>query len=112
MLLDTSGLLCCYHGGEPQHIDAVTFFCAAPTRITHNYVLAEFVPLCHSRGMRRTGVLTFVVDLLDSPDVEVIWVNEPLHRAAVSFLQSRLDKCTANTDVRIPYATRGTSAFR
>jgi len=31
ILLDTAGLLCCYHAGEPQHADAVTLFNAAST---------------------------------------------------------------------------------
>ncbi|MCH8295456.1 type II toxin-antitoxin system VapC family toxin [Candidatus Poribacteria bacterium] len=92
MLLDTSGLLCAYHAGEIQHTSAVTFFRAAPTRLTHNLTLAEFVPLCQVRGLRRTGALAFVAELLDNPAVEVIWVDELLHRAAVAFLQSRLDK--------------------
>ena len=36
MLLDTSGLLCFHHAAEPQHEEAVTFFHAAPARITHS----------------------------------------------------------------------------
>jgi len=67
MLLDTSGLLCAYHAGEIQHADTVTFLRAAPTRFTHNLVLAEFVPLCQVRGLRRVGALAFVADLLDNP---------------------------------------------
>lgn len=35
MLLDTSGLLWFHHAAEPQHEEAVTFFHAAPARITH-----------------------------------------------------------------------------
>ena len=92
MLLDTSGLLCYYHAGEPQHKDAVKFFDAAPTRLTHNYVLAEFVPLCYARGLNRGRVLAFAVDLLDNPHVEVVWVDEPLHRAGLALLQARPDK--------------------
>lgn len=92
MLLDTSGLLCCYHAGEPQHTDAVTFFNAATARLTHSYVLAEFVALCQSRGLNRIRVLNFSADLLDNPHVEVVWVDETLHRTALAFLQARLDK--------------------
>jgi hypothetical protein len=102
-LLDTSGLLCslrsptpsaygCYHAGEPQHADAVTFFNAATARLTHSYVLAEFVVLCQSRGLNRTRVLNFSVDLLDNPHVEIVWVDEALHRSALTLLQERLDK--------------------
>jgi predicted nucleic acid-binding protein len=86
-----AGLLCCYHGGERQHADAVTFFGAAPTQLTHNLALAEFAP-CFVRGLKRAEALTFVSELLDSPAVEVVWVDELLHRAAIAFLQSRTDK--------------------
>src|SRR4051794_14844525 len=92
MLLDTSGLLCYHHRDEHQHANAVTFFRSASVRLTHNYVLAEFVPLCHIRGLHRIGALAFVADLLDNPLVEVLWVDETLHRAAMTLLQARLDK--------------------
>jgi predicted nucleic acid-binding protein len=92
MLLDTSGLLCLFDEGDFRHEDAQTFYDAATQRLTHNYVLSEFVPLCHVRGLNRSETLAFVSDLLDNPDVEVIWVDEILHRAAVAFLQARLDK--------------------
>lgn len=92
MLLDTSGLLCYHHRDERQHANAVTFFRTAPVRLTHNYVLAEFVPLCQVRGLNRTDTLAFVTDLLDNPLVEVLWVDETLHRAALTLLQARLDK--------------------
>jgi len=92
MLLDTSGLLCYHHRDERQHANAVTFFRTAPVSLTHNYVLAELVPLCHIRGLRRAGALAFVADLLDNPLVEVLWVDETLHRAAMTLLQARLDK--------------------
>jgi len=55
-------------------------------------VLAEFVPLCQTRGLNRTRVLAFAADLLDNPHVEVIWVDETLHHSAVALLQERLDK--------------------
>ncbi|MCS6863308.1 MAG: PIN domain-containing protein [Abditibacteriales bacterium] len=92
MLLDTSGLLCYHHSGEPQHSDAVAFFDATPAKLTHSYVLAEFVALAHARGLPRQAALTFAADLLDHPDVEVIWVDENLHRSALALLQARLDK--------------------
>ena len=43
MFLDTLGLLCFHHKGEPQHADAVHFFEAASLRLTHGYDFAEFV---------------------------------------------------------------------
>src|SRR5688500_12046982 len=92
MLLDTSGLLCCHHAGEPQNAEAVQFFNAASVRITHSYVLAEFVPLCHTRGLSRMPALEFLGDLVDNPLVEVVWVDEELHEAGLLLLFSRLDK--------------------
>lgn len=92
MLLDTAGLLCYFDVSDTRHADAVTFFDAATTKLTHNYVLAEFVPLCHVRKLNRAGALAFMIDLLDNPYIEVVWVDQLLHRAAMSLLQSQLDK--------------------
>lgn len=72
MLLDTSGLLCVHHQAEQRHETAVTFFHASSTRVTHSYVLAEFVPLCQVRGLPRAASLSFVVELLANPLVEVV----------------------------------------
>ena len=92
MLLDTSGLLCLHHAAETQHAAAITYFDAAADRITHSYVLAEFVALTNARRYPRTEALAFVADLQDSPEVAVIYVDEPLHRAALALLQERPDK--------------------
>ena len=92
MLLDTSGLLCYFDESESRHQDAVTFFDLAPTKMTHSYVLAEFVPLCLVRGMDRLKTLTFLSEIMDNPLVEMMWVDEKLHRGAQTYLQSRLDK--------------------
>jgi predicted nucleic acid-binding protein len=92
MLLDTSGLFYYYHRDEPQHADAVRFFNSAPFPITHSYVLAEFVPLCQARGLPRAAALTSAAGLLDNASVNFVWVDEGLHRDALSLLQNRLDK--------------------
>ena len=92
MLLDTSGLFCYHHRDELQHSDAVSFFNSASSKVTHSYVLAEFVPLCQTRGLPRVESLVFAWDLLSNPDIEFVWVDEKLHRAALSLLQDRLDK--------------------
>jgi uncharacterized protein len=92
VLLDTSGLFCYHHRDEPQHADAMSYFKAAMIRVTHSYVLAEFVPLCQARGLDRVSALSFAFDMLGNPQVEVVWVDDSLHRAALAFLQSRLDK--------------------
>ncbi len=92
MLLDTGGLLSYFDVADARHADAVTFFGAASIKLTHNYVLAELVPLCQVRGLPRAPALSFVADLIENPELEVIWVDETLHRAAVALLQRQLDK--------------------
>ena len=83
MLLDTSGLLCFHHRAEAHHVEAVQFFRSAPLRLTHNYVLAEYVALARIRRLPRQAVLSFVHDLQDNTAVQVIYVTESLHRAAL-----------------------------
>lgn len=92
MLLDTSGLLCLHHRDEPQHEDAVRLYHTATRKVTHSYILAEFVALSQARRLPRKPVLGFANDLLDNPDIEVVWVDETLHRHAMTFLLTRLDK--------------------
>jgi hypothetical protein len=59
MLLDTSGLLCLHNRAEPFHAQAHTLYRAARVRLTHSYVLAEFVALANARRLPRVAALTF-----------------------------------------------------
>ena len=92
MLLDTSGLLCLLHGAEALHAQARAAYQGARLRLTHGYILAEFVALVNARRLPRVPALTFVSDLLANPDIETVWVDEPLHREALSLLLARPDK--------------------
>ncbi len=92
MLLDTSGLLCLHYSTEPLHSEACAAYKRATIRLIHSYVIAEYVALATARRFPRLPVLTFVVDLLDNPGVEMVWVDESLHRAAVGLLMERQDK--------------------
>jgi uncharacterized protein len=93
MLLDTSGLLCLHNRAEPLHMDARTLYHAARMRMTHSYVLAEFVALAQARRLPRMAALTFVRDLVENPDIDTVWVDEALHRAAMALLiMARPDK--------------------
>ena len=92
MFLDTSGLVAYLDASAATHGDAETFFHAAPSRLTHSYVLAEFVALCQARKLNRELTLFFVTDLLENPGVEIIWVDELLIRTALEFLKTRSDK--------------------
>lgn len=92
MLLDTSGLLCLHHRAEPLHEEAQAAYKAATVRLTHNYILAEFVALATARRLPRMAALAFLTDLLDNPDIETIWVDEELHQQAMELLLARPDK--------------------
>lgn len=98
MLLDTSGLMCLLDRRDFRHEDALEFYTAAPSRFTHGHVLAEFVALAHVRGAPRAKKLAFVADLLDDAEVEVVWVDEQLHRGALALLQERMDKAWSLCD--------------
>ncbi len=92
MLLDTSGLLNHQHTSEPYHNEALTFFEHSGPKLTHSYVLAEFVALAQVRGLPRQKALTFVRNLPLHPLVEVVWVDESLHNQALTLLDARPDK--------------------
>jgi len=93
VLLDTSGLLCYLHQNEPQHQEAVQLLNGASKKsLTHSYVLAELIALALVRRFPRPAVPAFVMDLLDNPASETLWVDEQLHREAMKLLIDRQDK--------------------
>ena len=92
MLLDTSGLLCPHNRAEPLHTQARTLYHATRVRVTHSYVLAEFVALAHARRLSRVAALIFMSDLVENPDIDTVWVDEALHREAMALLVARPDK--------------------
>lgn len=92
MLLDTSGLLCLMHEAEASHKQAVSLYRTSHQRLTTSYVLTEYVALATTRRLPRRTVLAFTEAFSNDPAVEVIWVNEALHREAVSLLLRRQDK--------------------
>ncbi len=92
MLIDTSGLLALLGSREPQHAQAVKLFDQSSEKFTHNYVIAEFVALATVRHFLRSDILEFITDLQDTPEVQVIFVDEALHRAALALLEKYQDK--------------------
>jgi len=92
MLLDTSRLLCLIDKREPRQERAVDMYDRARVRLTHNYILAELVALGNSRGVPRQAVLEFSDQLFTDGEVELIWVDEALHRQALDLLFARPDK--------------------
>jgi predicted nucleic acid-binding protein len=109
MLVDTSGFYCYLDADLQSHSDAMTLLNAADVRLTHSYVLAELVALCHARRFNRAVCLRFVASVIDSGDFEVEWVDERLHRAALSLLQSQSDKTYSLCDAVsfVPMRDRG-----
>ena len=92
MFLDTSGLLCLHNRAEPFHAQARLLYREAHIRLTHSYVLAEFVALAQVRRLPRVSALTFLVDLVNNPDIDTIWVDAGLHHAGMVLLLARQDK--------------------
>lgn len=92
LLLDTSGLLCLLHRAELEHNAAVSHFNSTAAKLTHSYVLAEFVALSQARHLPRPAVLAFLADLEASSEVAVVYVGERLHHAGMRLLHERLDK--------------------
>ena len=92
MLLDTSGLFCLHDRADSHHDQALADYRAAGVRLTHSYVLAEFVALAQARRMPRLAALSFVRDLAGNPKISLVWVDEMLHREAMDLLLARPDK--------------------
>jgi len=92
MFIDTSGWLCLYHKDEREHREAVELYQNARAHLTTNYVLAEFVPLAHKRGFPRAQNIKFTERVLDSAEIEIVWIDETLHRQAVVLMRERADK--------------------
>jgi uncharacterized protein len=92
MLLDTSGLLSFFDDSDARHAEAVALIQQYRIWLTHDYVLAEFVPLCQTRGLNRRKALDFVRALLASPLLEIIWTSERHYRQALALLEARRDK--------------------
>ena len=92
MFLDTSGLMCLFDRGDSRHPDAKEFFDSASRRISHNYVIAEFVALAIARRVPKTKALQFIDGIARSEEIEVVWIGQPLHERAMRLLFERSDK--------------------
>ena len=92
MLLDTSGLYCYFDKDDRLNDLAVEHFESSDSMLVTDYVLAEFVPLCHVRGLNRTRTLDFVEAILTSPLIETVWTTETHYLHALALLKLRKDK--------------------
>jgi predicted nucleic acid-binding protein len=98
MLIDTSGFLCLYVKGEPYHERAVAFYDSTNARLTTNYVLTEYTALAQVRGIPRREIIEFSTRILDDEEIEIVWVDENLHRQAVELIEQREDKAYSLCD--------------
>lgn len=98
MLLDTSGLMCLFDHREVRHANATSFYDSAVTRLSHNYVLAEFIGLTIARRSPRVTALGFIGAIGASEEIEVIWVDQDLHDRAMTLLNDRNDKAWSLCD--------------
>jgi predicted nucleic acid-binding protein len=92
MLLDTAGLFNLLDQDEAHHKAAHDHYRKARSRLTHNYILAELIPLARSREFDPAAAIAFVEALADDPAVTVIWVDASLHQAGLTLLAARPDK--------------------
>ncbi|MBK9155064.1 MAG: type II toxin-antitoxin system VapC family toxin [Chloracidobacterium sp.] len=92
MLIDTSGFLCLYESDEPFHEAALKLYDNASVRITTSYVLAEYTALAEIRGIRRSQIIEFSLNVLADDAIEIVWVDERIHSQAVALLADRPDK--------------------
>lgn len=98
MFIDTSGLMCLFDARDHRHSSAVTLFDSSTFRLTHNYVLAEFVALAIARRAPLNDALRFVDAISSGSEVEVMWVSRELHERAMHLLFERSDKAWSLCD--------------
>jgi uncharacterized protein len=92
MLIDTSGFLCLYEKDEPFHETALALYDGAAFRITTSYVLSEYTALAEIRGIRRSQIIEFSINVLADDSIEIVWVDERIHTQAVALIAERTDK--------------------
>ncbi len=92
MLIDTSGFFSLTSEADAHHAAAAEACQKSRRRITTGYVLAQYVALALVRGLPRAGVLAFSEEILNDESIEIIWVDEGLHRRAVELMRERQDK--------------------
>lgn len=98
MFIDTSGLMCLFDSRDHRHSSAVEHFDSSTVRLTHNYVLAEFVALAIARRAPLTDALRFIEAIGSGSEVEVMWVSRELHERAMHLLFERSDKAWSLCD--------------
>ena len=98
MFIDTSGLMCLFDARDYRHSSAVEYFDSTTARVTHNYVLAEFVALAIARRAPLPTALRFVEVIASGSEVEMMWISRELHERAMKLLFERSDKAWSLCD--------------
>ncbi len=98
MFLDTSGLMCLFDRRDTRHANAIRHYDAAHRRLSHNYVLAEFVALAVARGTHRLEALRFIEAISNSPEIEVVWIDRDLHDRSTRLLKERQERAWSLCD--------------
>ena len=98
MLIDTSGFFSLHDQAEKHHAAAQDLYRKSQLRLTTSYILAEYVALALVRGLSREKVVIFSAEVLTDQAIEIIWVDEALHRTAVELMQARPDKTCSLCD--------------
>lgn len=84
MFIDTSGFYSLYNNDQNDHQAAIEHYGSASSRVTTNYVLAEYVALADARGSSRSDAIGFSRQVLDDSEIDLIWVDEDVHRRSSS----------------------------
>ena len=92
MFIDTSGLMCLFDARVHRHSSAIRYFESTKARLTHSYVLAEFVALAIARRAPPAETLQFVKAIGADSEIDVFWVSRELHERALELLFARSDK--------------------
>lgn len=98
MLIDTSGWFCIFNSADRRHARALKYYLSATERITHSYILAEFVALSEARKQQRPAILEFISNLLIDSEISIVWVDELLTMRAIDLLANRKDKAWSLCD--------------
>lgn len=52
----------------------------------------DIIPLAYVRGLPRAQTLAFSQRVINASDIEIVWVDEALHRQGLALVQTRPDK--------------------
>lgn len=98
ILVDTSALLAFLDADDEHHQRAVEAFdhlVLDGRPISHNYIVLESAAIVHRRGGSRV-VRRFMEDIV--PLLELIWIEEPLHRRAARGWLAELSRGSSLVD--------------